>query len=234
MAMPGVLPSPAREGSLYDYYQRLLRHIGPQGWWPARTRMEVILGAILTQNTAWRNASLAVKRLRRSGLLKLDKLRTASVDEIESCIRPAGFFRQKTATIRKFVEYLDADHRGSLRELFSVHPGDLRVQLLGIKGLGPETADAILLYAGRMPFFVADAYTRRVLSRHGWLAPSSSYDEAQAVLHRELPPDARTFNEFHALLVEIGKRYCRRHAPQCQACPLEEFLPGGARAVENA
>ncbi|MGH9398281.1 MAG: endonuclease III domain-containing protein [Terriglobia bacterium] len=232
MALPGVFPSSVREGSLTEYYERLMQHFGPQGWWPARTRMEVILGAILTQNTAWQNASLAVKRLRRSGLLKLENLRLASLGEIEACIRQAGFFRQKAATIRRFVECLDSKHQGSLRELFSVHPRELREHLLEIKGMGPETVDAILLYAGRMPFFVADAYTRRILSRHGWLVPGAAYEAAQELLHQELPRDARTFNEFHALLVETGKRYCRRQAPRCQECPLRKYLPGGQESVE--
>lgn len=227
MAMPGVCPSQGREGSLRDYYERLLQHFGPQGWWPARTRLEVILGAILTQNTAWSNAALAIKQLRKSGLLSLDKLRRASADELERSIHQAGFFRQKTATIRWFLEYLDSNHDGSLRELFSIQPIELRARLLRIKGLGPETVDAILLYAGRMPFFVADAYTRRILSRHGWIPAAADYDEAQAVLHQELPRDSETFNEFHALLVETGKRYCRRQVPLCEQCPLEEYLPAG-------
>src|SRR5579883_1626247 len=171
-----------RQASLIQYYQTLHDTLGPQGWWPARTRMEVIVGAILTQNTSWRNAARALRHL-----------------------RPAGFFRQKAATIWNFVNWLDRRHRGSLHSLFSTPSDVLRKELMKLKGLGDETVDAILLYAGRKPFFVADAYTRRILSRHGWLPANADYATAQEFIHRQLPGDAQLFNEFHALLVEIGK-----------------------------
>lgn len=225
MALPLDSGLRAPKPSLMRYYEELVRSYGPQGWWPARTRLEVIVGAILTQNAAWRNAELAIRQLRNARLLNLRKLMAAEQGEIESCIRPAGFFRQKAATIRRFLDFLGTHHCGSLTRLFSQRAADLRERLLAIKGLGPESVDAILLYAGDLPFFVADAYTRRILSRHGWLRTAATYAEAQAFLHRELPRDAALFNEFHALLVETGKRYCHRSAPKCGECPLRYDLP---------
>jgi endonuclease-3 related protein len=210
---------------LETYYEELLRQFGPQGWWPARTRLEVILGAILTQNTTWQNAARAISRLRDAGLLRWPRLRRASTSQLETCVRPAGYFRQKARAIRTFVKWLDAAHRGSLDALFRQPSEQARKQLLALRGLGPETVDAILLYAGKLPFFVADAYTRRVLARHKLISPEDGYPAAQTFLHRHLPADEGLFNEFHALLVETGKRYCKRQAAECRGCPLEPFLP---------
>ncbi|MBZ5562767.1 MAG: endonuclease III domain-containing protein [Acidobacteriia bacterium] len=224
-------PSP----TLRRYYAALLARFGPQGWWPARTRLEVILGAILTQNTAWSNAARAIARLRRAGLLNLRKLRGASQADLEICIRPAGFYRQKAAAIRSFLEWLDRTCGGSLHKAFLRPPELLRKELLGLRGLGPETADAILLYAGGKPFFVADAYTRRVLARHAMVSPRAGYAAVQEFVHRSLPPDPEMFNEFHALLVEVGKRCCRRRQALCGECPLKGFLPPEARVnVQDA
>lgn len=209
---------------LQQYYEKLLDELGPQGWWPARTRLEIVLGAILTQNTTWNNAALALKRLRKAGLLTLSRLLGVRQAQLEELIRPAGFFRQKASAIRNFLDWLAAAFAGSLGSVFKQSPEVLRSELLDIRGLGPETVDAILLYAGRQPFFVADAYTRRILARHDLLPEGASYEAAQTFLHRHLPADPALFNEFHALLVEVGKRYCRRRAPCCQECPLQEFL----------
>ncbi|TAM82804.1 MAG: endonuclease III domain-containing protein [Acidobacteria bacterium] len=210
---------------LKTYYEELLRQFGPQGWWPARTRLEVILGAILTQNTSWQNAARAIFRLQGAGLLRWPRLRQAPLPQLETCVRPAGYFRQKARTIRNFAKWLDEAHQGSLDALFRQPPGLARAQLLGLRGLGPETADAILLYAGKLPFFVADAYTRRILARHNLISPGDGYPETQQFLHRHLPVDEGLFNEFHALLVEAGKRHCKRQAPDCHGCPLEPYLP---------
>ena len=212
-------------GSLRQYYLTLIKSFGPQGWWPAKTRLEIIVGAILTQNTNWRNATLALKNLRKARLLTWRGLRQASLVDLESCVRPAGFYRQKARAIYGFAGWLDRTFGGSLDALFSLPPDDSRRQLLALKGIGPETADAILLYAGGNPVFVADAYTRRVLVRHQLLRAGASYESAQQFLHRHLPPDAALFNEFHALLVEVAKRYCRRAVAHCEACPLRGFLP---------
>jgi len=219
---------------LSRYYAALQERFGPQQWWPARTRLEVILGAILTQNTAWHNATLALRNLRQSGLLSWQGLRRADLPALEACVRPAGFYRQKARTIRNFVDWLDRQHAGSLHRLLSLPAEELRRQLLDLRGLGEETVDAILLYAARRPLFVADAYTRRVLARHGLISAASDYQETQEFLHAHLPAHASLYNEFHALLVEVGKKHCKPKSPLCAGCPLEEFLPAAAQNLEPA
>lgn len=218
--MDGMDPGAA----LRAFYAKMLSELGPQDWWPARSRLEIIVGAILVQNTAWQNAALALKRLRARGLLSLMRLQKASLTEIEACVRPAGFFRQKARTIRCFLDWLERACQGSLRNLFGLPPAEARDGLLQVRGLGPETVDAILLYAAGHPFFVADSYTRRILARHQMVHPGARYDDVQSFLHRHLPPEPELFNEYHALLVEVGKQHCRRPSPQCLHCPLEGFL----------
>ncbi len=225
---PGI---PAGE-LLPRYYSVLRARFGPQQWWPARTRLEVILGAILTQNTTWHNATLALRNLRKAGLLSWQALRRACLSGLEACVRPSGFYRQKARTIRDFVDWLSREHAGSLDRLFSLPTDELRRRLLDLRGLGPETVDAIILYAVERPLFVADAYTRRVLARHGFVSEVADYHQTQDFLHAHLPPDASLFNEFHALLVAVGKKHCKPRSPKCAGCPLEEFLPGGG-AVER-
>lgn len=210
--------------SLRNFFDKMLSELGPQDWWPARSRLEVILGAILVQNTTWRNATLALKHLRTRGLLHLARLKKAPLPEIETCVRSAGFFRQKALTIRNFLDWLEGACRGSLEHMFGIPPEEARSLLLGIKGLGPETVDAILLYAGGHPFFVVDSYTRRILTRHQLVHHAAKYDEIQRFLHHHLPTDPDLFNEYHALFVEVGKRYCKRPSPECMDCPLEGFL----------
>ena len=209
---------------LRRFYATLLESFGPQGWWPARTRWEVIWGAILVQNTTWRNAALALKNLRDAGLLAWRRFRKLSVAELEELIQPAGFYRQKARTLRNFANWIEEAHGGSLDALFALGTDQVRAQLLELKGIGPETADAILLYSGRHPVFVADAYTRRILSRHDLLSPEADYHTAQRFLHQHLPSEEALFNEFHALLVEAAKRYCHRNAAHCEECPLGKFL----------
>lgn len=217
-------------GELDHYYQRLLAEYGPQGWWPARGRLEVILGAILTQNTNWRNAALAIRQLRGAGLLSLQNLRRTKASDLQPLIRSAGFFRQKARTIVAFIRWLEEHHEGSLRRMFERPAKELRAALLKLRGVGPETADAILLYAGNRPVFVADAYTRRILARHGMLAENAPYAAAQEFVHGQLKHDSRVYNEFHALLVEAGKQHCKLRAPRCHGCPLEELLPSTLQA----
>lgn len=225
MQPAGDRPQRELRAPLENYFEALLGAYGPQHWWPARTRLEVILGAILTQNTNWDNAARALRRLKEAGLLRWSRLRESSPAQLEPSVRPAGFFRQKARAIQTFVDWLGRNYRGSLTALFNSPPADVRGELLALKGIGPETADAILLYAGRQPFFVADAYTRRVLARHGLISPRAGYAAAQEFLHRHLHRDQALFNEFHALLVKVGKRHCHRDAPRCNRCPLESFLP---------
>ncbi len=216
--------------ALVRYFKLLLDRFGEQHWWPARSRLEIILGAILVQNTAWPNAALAIARLRSLNLLSPERLKKAGTVELEEAIRPAGFYRQKALTIRTFLAWLDGECKGSIARVFSLTPAEARAKLLKVNGFGPETVDAILLYAGHKPVFPADAYTRRVMSRHGLVPAKSNYEGVQRFLHRELPPDPALFNEFHALLVEVGKRYCLKLAPRCEDCPLQELLPGPGSA----
>lgn len=224
MAAHKTFPQPAAGLELAHYFERLLLRYGPQKWWPARTRLEVILGAILTQNTSWNNVTLALSELRKRRLIHVERLRNLEPRELEILIRPAGFYRQKAAAILGFLNWLHLCHQGSLRVMFRTPADRLRQDLLHLRGVGPETADSILLYAGGRPFFVADSYTRRLLVRHGWVPATATYDHVQHFLHRNLPMDRTLFNEFHALIVEVGKRHCRRQQPLCQGCVLQAFL----------
>lgn len=225
--MENALPPEAGETQevLRTYYQSLLTHFGPQGWWPARSRLEVILGAILVQNTAWNNAALAIRALRQARLLGLRQLREVSSADLEPLIRPAGFYKQKARAIKTFVDWVFAGSGGSLPRVLAHPESVLRKKLLSLKGIGPETADAILLYAAQRPVFVADAYSRRIISRHGMFPANWSYAPASQFFHQNLPRDAAFLNEFHALLVEAGKRFCRKDKPDCTPCPLAGFLP---------
>ena len=207
------------------YYQTLLQRFGPQHWWPARSRLEVIVGAVLTQNTSWRNVEKAIARLRQEGLLQHRPLLNASLPALESCIRPAGYYRQKARVIKEFVTYLERRFGGSLHRLFRLPMMECRTQLLSLKGFGPETVDSVLLYAGGYAVFVSDAYTRRILSRHHRLPRDADYAETQAIIHRNLEPDRALYNEFHALFVTTAKTYCHLRNPNCAECPLEPDLP---------
>ena len=170
------------------YYRTLFRAWGPQHWWPAQSRFEVIVGAYLTQNTAWTNVEKALANLRAARLLSIRGIRRASLVELERLIRPAGYFRQKAWRLKLFVAFLDQHYGGSLAELFSQPTDKLRGELLNLHGVGPETADSILLYAGNHPVFVVDAYTRRVLARHGILSEKTIYDEIRELFERALAP----------------------------------------------
>jgi endonuclease-3 related protein len=200
---------------------------GPQGWWPGRTRFEIVVGAILTQGVAWTNVEKAIGALRRARLLDPARLLAAPPPAIARCIRPAGYFNQKTRRLVTFAARLRDDHGGRIDRLFRRPTADLRRWLLGLPGIGPETADAILLYAGGRPVFVIDAYTRRILARHGVPTGLEPYEELRAGFEGILPADPRLYNEYHALIVRAGKEHCRRDSPSCSGCPLEPFLPAG-------
>ncbi len=178
--------SVSRAKHIRQYFLALVEHWGPQDWWPAYTRLEVILGAFLTQNTSWKNVEGALRNLRQRGLLNLDGLRQASVGELETAVRPSGYFRQKAQRLKNFVEFLDARYRGSLSRMFSRPTAELRKELLELNGVGPETADSILLYAGGHPVFVVDAYTRRVFERHDVLSGKETYEEIRQLFERAL------------------------------------------------
>jgi endonuclease-3 related protein len=203
------------------YYEVLYEKFGPQGWWPGETALECILGAILTQNTSWKNVEKAIDNLKRENLISVEDLSLIKTDELAELIRPSGYYNQKAAKIKNFVSILVKEFSGSLDSMFAVDKSILREKLLSIKGIGPETADSIMLYAGAMPVFVVDAYTWRVLTRHGLVPEQTSYGEIQELFTDSLQEDAGVFNEYHALLVKLGKEHCRKREPLCAGCPLE-------------
>jgi len=212
---------------LLQYFQAMLRAYGPQHWWPARSRFEIIVGAILTQNTAWTNVEKGIEALRSAGLLDPAAMARAPRARLAALIRPTGYFNQKAARLHRFLSFLEQRHGGDLDGLLAQSVARLRRQLLDLSGIGPETADSIILYAAGRPIFVIDAYTRRILGRHGLVAEDDRYDRMQRNLHDALPADAGLFNEYHALLVRIGKEHCLKASPRCGGCPLEPFLPAG-------
>jgi endonuclease III related protein len=204
-------------------------------WWPARTPFEVIVGAILTQNTAWSNVERAIANLRRARLLTPRGIERVSTARLERLVRPSGYFRQKTKKLKAFARFLRREYGGSLARMFRAPTSELRVKLLAVHGIGPETADSILLYAGGHTIFVVDAYTHRILGRHGLTQPGSAqpeleqrrpdYEGVRGIVEASLPRDASVYNEFHAQLVHVGKNWCRPRQPRCHECPLQPHLP---------
>ena len=210
-----------KSARIKKFYEELHKKFGPQGWWPGETALECILGAILTQNTSWKNVEKALDNLKRENLISVEDLNLIKADELAELIRPSGYYNQKAAKIKNFISFLINEFSGSLDRMFALDKSILRDKLLSLKGIGPETADSILLYAGAMPVFVVDAYTWRVLSRHGLVPEQTSYDEIQELFMDSLSEDAGVFNEYHALLVKLGKEHCRKREPLCAGCPLE-------------
>ncbi|MGA2511859.1 MAG: endonuclease III domain-containing protein [Candidatus Acidiferrales bacterium] len=200
---------------------------GPQHWWPGKTQFEIIVGAILTQNTAWKNVERAIANLREAGLLSPAAIEKAPLPRLERLIRSSGYYRQKARKLKAFCHFLRAEYGGSLKRMFETPTMPLREKLLGVFGVGPETADSILLYAGGHPVFVVDAYTKRVLARHGWAHEKSKYDDVRWMFERQFPGDVKRFNEFHALIVNTGKHFCVTQEPHCNRCPLERYLEEG-------
>jgi len=212
--------------SLREVFQRLHDAYGPQHWWPGESPFEIVVGAVLTQNTSWKNVERAIENLREADLLSPAALYDVPPEELAELIRPAGYYRLKAGRLRNLLKFIMDEHGGSLESMFAISLPTLREQLLAINGIGPETADSILLYAGGMPTFVVDAYTARVLKRHGWIEPEADYHAIQEHFESGLESDAELFNEFHALLVQVGKQHCRP-TPKCEGCPLECLLPEG-------
>lgn len=208
---------------LLDIYQALFDCFGPQHWWPGETPLEILVGAVLTQNTNWSNVSRAIDNLRRAGLLSLDALVHLPTPLLAEQIRPSGYYNLKAVRLQNLLHHIAAS-AGSVEDYFDRRPtASLREELLAIKGIGPETADSILLYAGNKPTFVVDAYTHRILNRHGLVADESDYHELQALFLDHLEPDVTLFNEYHALIVRTAKEFCRKSNPACDACPLKGF-----------
>jgi endonuclease III related protein len=251
--------SPRLRGEIPQYYTALLARYGAQNWWPARTRFEVIVGAYLTQNTNWSNVEKALLNLRRARCLSVSAMREAPIDELESLVRPSGYFRQKARNLKVFIAFLDRKYSGSLSRMFAEPTEKLRAELLELNGVGPETADSILLYAGNHPVFVVDAYTRRVLLRHGIINEKTGYAEIRAMIEQAISGSeagslvaknaisdprhpvsrmsssvrselAQHYNELHALIVRVGNHYCGAK-PICEGCPLQTFLKTGCGAT---
>lgn len=221
----------SRETILMHYYEAMLRHSGPSRWWPGDSPFEVVVGAVLTQNTAWRNVEKALNLLRQRGELTPRLVWDLSQEELEECLRPSGFFRLKARRLRNvlgfFARSADDDAPpadAGLAFLRGWDTGELRRELLGIGGVGPETADSILLYALERPSFVVDAYTRRFCVRHGLVPEDIDYHGLQAFFADVLPLDVPLYNEYHALVVRTVSTYCKKSAPRCGECPLGEFL----------
>lgn len=205
---------------LNDIFNRLLEHFGALHWWPADSPFEVVVGAILTQNTNWRNVERAIAALKVEVPLTADNLLKIERQRLEVLIRPSGFFRQKAERLQLFAAHLMKHHAGDLNTMLAGPLSEVRAELLQCKGVGPETADSILLYAGGRPSFVVDAYTRRLLGRLGLLQGEESYDQIRQMFMTHLPHNSDLFNEYHALIVEQCKQYCRTK-PLCSDCPLQ-------------
>lgn len=210
---------------LIETYDRLLATFGPQNWWPGESPFEIMVGAVLVQNTAWRNVERAIENLREANLMTPPALYAVPLAELAELIRPAGYYQVKTKRLRNLLKFVIEEFDGLLGAMFATNHSTLREQLLSIHGIGPETADAILLYAGGQPTFVVDTYAHWVLARHGWIGYDASYHEIKDLFESTLPQDAQLYNEYHALLVRVGKEYCKKSAPKCAECPLLELLP---------
>jgi endonuclease-3 related protein len=215
--------NPAR--ALMEIYRALESDHGRLAWWPGRTRLEIIVGAILTQNTSWRNVEKAIATLRTRRMLSIPSLTRVSERTLAHTIRPSGYFRQKARKIKEFLCHLETRYAGRLDRMARVPVGPLRNELLGIWGIGPETADSILLYAFGRPVFVVDTYTHRLVRRHG-LHPGGGYEELRSFFERHLGASAELYNDFHAQIVWVGKRFCGV-IPKCRECPLAALLPEG-------
>jgi endonuclease-3 related protein len=205
---------------LSEIYQLLIERFGPQHWWPGETQFEIMVGAILTQNTNWQNVEKAIANLRAADVLSAETLHNMEVGQLAELIRPAGYFNVKARRLRSFIDWLFVNYGGELAELENVDTERLREELLSVKGVGRETADSILLYALHREIFVVDAYTARVSVRHGLIEPEADYEQLRDLFQSNLGQDVQLFNEYHALLVRVGKEFCRPKA-RCPGCPLE-------------
>jgi endonuclease-3 related protein len=217
---------------LRNYYDALFAAHGRQHWWPGRTPFEIIVGAILTQNTSWTNVEPCIKSLRQEKLLTPRAIAAVSSGRLAGLIRSSGYFRQKAKKLKAFVRFLRNEYQGSLAKMFRAPTLVLREHLLAVHGIGPETGDSILLYAAGRPVFVVDAYARRILERHGLTETKHRYEDIRRLFELSLPADAPLYNEFHALIVHTGKRYCRPRDPRCAECALKSLLPERIAAAQ--
>ncbi len=205
---------------LLDIYGRLLDAFGPRHWWPGDSALEVMVGAVLTQNTAWRNVEKAIANMKGRGLMEMDALHAIGEEELAEVIRPAGFYRLKSKRLKALITDFHARYGGYIENTRNETTAVLRERLLAVNGIGPETADSILLYALDRPVFVVDAYAVRFLAGHG-LYEGKDYDDVQRFFMKNLPEDVHLFNEYHALIVCLGQRHCKKK-PECAGCPLAD------------
>jgi len=219
---------------LLRYYDMMSGALGPMHWWPAETPFEVIVGAILTQSTAWGNVERAIANLRSARMLTPSAMLRARTPRLAALIRPSGYFRQKAKKLKAFVQFLHTEYGGSLKQMFQTPTRPLREQLLSVHGIGRETADSILLYAGNHAVFVVDAYTHRIFGRHGITDGKPDYEKVRSLFEEALPRDPKLFNEFHALIVNTGKNWCRKTASRCDDCPLRPLLPASSPMLQLA
>ena len=206
-----------------EIYASLFAHYGPLHWWPGDSPFEIAVGAILTQNTNWTNVEKAIANLKREKVLRAGVLHKLHANKLASLIRPSGYFNVKAKRLKSFLKYLANHYKGSMTAMRAEDMAVLRKELLEINGIGPETADSILLYALEKPVFVIDAYTKRVMTRHGITSEPADYHQLQELFHKNLPRDVQLFNEYHALFVMVGKDFCKPK-PRCNGCPLEAML----------
>ena len=212
----------ATSKQLTEIYELLYDYFGPQYWWPGDGQFEIIVGAILTQNTNWRNVEKAIGNLKEADCLSPEKLQRIDISRLAELIRPAGYFNIKAKRLKNFIDWLFENYQGRLEELEKVGTDQLRSELLSVKGIGAETADSILLYAFEREIFVIDAYTARIAVRHQLIEPEADYEQLQYLFSSNLADDVKLFNEYHALLVQLGKNFCRPK-PKCEICPLKEL-----------
>ncbi len=208
--------------SLKKIYAVLYKKFGPQHWWPGDTPFEVAVGAILTQNTNWSNVEKAIFNLKKAKALSASAMSRLSHEELAALIKPAGYFNVKAKRLRSFLDFLNSEYSGSMIKMKKSDADLLRHQLLSVNGIGPETADSILLYALDKPVFVIDAYTKRILSRHGIMGADADYNQYQQLFHASFDNDTALFNEYHALIVRLGKDFCKPR-PLCSSCPLNSI-----------
>jgi endonuclease-3 related protein len=205
---------------LMEIFQRLHKTYGPRHWWPGETPFEVMVGAILTQNTSWRNVEKAIQHLKAKGVLNIRGIHQLKRAQLASLIKSSGYYRIKADRLKAFVDFICKEYGGSIQKMGRERMDVLRQKFLKVKGIGPETADSVLLYGLEKPIFVVDAYTKRILSRHGMITERASYEEIQKLFMNHLPRNEKLFNEYHALFVHLGKTLCKK-IPRCDRCPIK-------------
>ena len=222
--MKNELPHSLSGQRLMEMYELLFERFGPQHWWPGETELEIVIGAVLAQNTSWKNVEKAIENLKRKELLSVPALESCDFAALAEEVRPAGYYNLKAKRLKNLIHMVAEEFRGDLGVMFKENPRAIRERLLSVNGIGRETADSILLYAAGMPFFVVDGYTHRILFRHGMVEEQCTYEDLQSLFMDNLPEDPKLYNEFHALIVRTGKDLCRR-IPKCEICPLRNWGP---------